>query len=51
MSYEPEVHEAQTSILRALLFAKEAGFAELQKQQALVVTTSIFISKSFPKLG
>ncbi len=31
MSYEPDVHEAQTSILRALLFAPHAGFAELQK--------------------
>lgn len=31
MSYEPDVHKVQTSILRALLFAPHAGFAELQK--------------------
>lgn len=31
MSYEPNVHDAQTSILRALLFTPRAGFAELQK--------------------
>lgn len=31
MSYEPDVHKVQTSILRALLFVPYAGFAELQK--------------------
>lgn len=31
MSFEPEVHKAQTSILRALLFIPHASFAELQK--------------------
>lgn len=31
MSYEPDVHKVQTSILRALLFTPQAGFAELQK--------------------
>lgn len=35
MSYEPTVHEAQTSILRALLFTPHAGFAELQKTTSL----------------
>jgi ADP-ribose pyrophosphatase YjhB (NUDIX family) len=31
MSFEPDVHKAQTSILRALLFIPHASFAELQK--------------------
>lgn len=31
MSYEPDVHKVQTSILRALLFVPSAGFAALQK--------------------
>lgn len=31
MSYEPDVHTAQTAILRHLLFTPAAGFAELQK--------------------
>ena len=31
MSYEPDVHTVQTSILRALLFVPHANFAELQK--------------------
>ena len=35
MSYEPDVHQAQTSILRALLFTPRAGFAELQKTTEL----------------
>lgn len=35
MSYEPDVHEAQTAILRHLLFVPSAGFAELQKQTNL----------------
>ena len=35
MSYEPDVHKVQSSILRALLFAPNAGFAELQKTTEL----------------
>jgi ADP-ribose pyrophosphatase YjhB (NUDIX family) len=35
MSHEVKVHEAQTSILRELLFLPEAGFAELQKPTGL----------------
>ena len=35
MSYEPDVHKVQTTILRALLFAPHAGFAELQKTTEL----------------
>ena len=35
MSYEPSAHAAQKSILRHLLFTKQAGFAELQKQTEL----------------
>jgi len=35
MSYEPQVHEAQTLILRHLLFVPNARFAELQKKTEL----------------
>jgi 8-oxo-dGTP pyrophosphatase MutT (NUDIX family) len=35
MAYEAKVHEAQTSILRELLFRPEAGYAELQKPTKL----------------
>lgn len=35
MSYEPAIHEIQMLILRHLLFAEDAGFAELQKSTAL----------------
>ena len=35
MSHEVEVHSAQTSILRELLFHPSAGFAELQKPTGL----------------
>lgn len=35
MSYEPDVHTAQTAILRHLLFVPSAGFAELQKSTDL----------------
>lgn len=35
MSYESLVHNAQTAILRQLLFVHEASFAELQKQTGL----------------
>ncbi len=34
MSLEVNIHEAQTSILRELLFLPAAGFAELQKPTA-----------------
>lgn len=35
MSHKVEIHEAQTSILRELLFHPDAGFAELQKPTGL----------------
>jgi len=35
MTYEPDVHTVQTSILRALLFVPHANFAELQKTTSL----------------
>lgn len=35
MSYEPQTHEAQVAILRHLLFAKEAAFADMQKTTGL----------------
>lgn len=35
MSHEVKIHNAQTSILRELLFRPEAGFAELQKPTKL----------------
>src|SRR5690349_18563524 len=35
MSYEPNAHEAQTAILRHLLFCIEAGFADLQKKTGM----------------
>lgn len=35
MSYEPQAHEAQVTILRHLLFTPDAGFSELQKGTAL----------------
>jgi ADP-ribose pyrophosphatase YjhB (NUDIX family)/predicted transcriptional regulator len=35
MSYEPQAHEAQVTILRHLLFTPEAGFSELQKGTGL----------------
>lgn len=35
MSYEADAHKAQKTILRHLLFTKQAGFAELQKQTEL----------------
>jgi 8-oxo-dGTP pyrophosphatase MutT (NUDIX family) len=35
MSIEVKIHEAQTSILRELLFVQQAGFAELQKPTGL----------------
>ena len=35
MAYEAKIHEAQTKILRELLFRPSAGYAELQKPTAL----------------
>ena len=35
MSYEPEAHEIQVAILRKLLFVKNAGFADLQRETAV----------------
>lgn len=35
MAHEVKIHEAQTSILRELLFVRDAGYAELQKPTGL----------------
>lgn len=35
MAYEAKIHDAQTSILRELLFQPQAGYAELQKPTGL----------------
>lgn len=35
MSHEVKIHEAQTNILRGLLFTHEASFSELQKKSGL----------------
>lgn len=51
MSYEPDVHQAQTSILRALLFAPHAGFAELQKTTDLTSDHFNFHIKKLVEAG
>jgi ADP-ribose pyrophosphatase YjhB (NUDIX family) len=42
MSHEVKIHEAQTSILRELLFTPEAGFAQLQKPTGLSSNHFVF---------
>ncbi len=51
MSYEPDVHKVQTSILRALLFAPHAGFAELQKTTELTSDHFTFHVKKLMEAG
>ena len=51
MSYEPDVHKVQTSILRALLFAPNAGFAELQKTTELTSDHFTFHVKKLISAG
>ncbi len=51
MSYEPDVHKVQSSILRALLFAPNAGFAELQKTTELTSDHFTFHVKKLMAAG
>lgn len=51
MSYEPTIHEAQTLILRHLLFVPSAGFAELQKSTALTSDHFNFHIKKLVETG
>ena len=51
MSTEVKIHEAQTSILRELLFVKSAGYAALQKPTGLASDHFNFHIKSLVALG
>ncbi len=51
MSHTVEIHEAQTAILRELLFHKEAGFSELQKPTKLDSDHFKFHMKRLVELG
>lgn len=51
MSHEVKVHEAQTSILRELLFHPSAGFAELQKSTKLSSDHFNFHIKRLQEIG
>jgi 8-oxo-dGTP diphosphatase len=51
MSHEVKIHEAQTSILRELLFLPAAGFAELQKPTALTSDHFTFHINRLVELG
>jgi 8-oxo-dGTP pyrophosphatase MutT (NUDIX family) len=51
MSYEPNVHEAQTMIIRCLLFKPYAGFAELQKATGLTSDHFTFHVRKLTELG
>ena len=51
MSLEVQIHEAQTSILRELLFLPEAGFAELQKPTGLTSDHFTFHINRLVELG
>lgn len=51
MSYEPDVHKVQTSILRALLFVPSAGFAALQKTTDLTSDHFTFHVKKLIEAG
>ncbi len=51
MSYEPDVHKVQISILRALLFAPHAGFAKLQKTTSLTSDHFTFHIKKLMDAG
>jgi len=51
MSHEVKLHEAQTSILRELLFAPQAGFADLQKPTGLGSDHFMFHVNRLMELG
>src|SRR5690242_16238231 len=51
MSLEVSIHEAQTSILRELLFLPAAGFAELQKPTGLTSDHFTFHINRLVELG
>ena len=51
MSHEVKIHDAQTSILRELLFHKSAGFAQLQKKTNLASDHFNFHIKKLLELG
>lgn len=51
MSLEVQIHEAQTSILRELLFLPAAGFAELQKPTGLTSDHFTFHINRLVELG
>ncbi len=51
MSHEATIHEAQTLILRELLFRPHAGFAELQKPTGLSSDNFTFHIKRLTELG
>lgn len=51
MSHEVKLHEAQTSILRELLFAPQAGFAELQKPTGLTSDHFMFHVNRLMEIG
>lgn len=51
MSHEVKLHEAQTAILRELLFIPQAGFAQLQKQTKLTSDHFTFHINRLMELG
>ncbi|HSX30868.1 MAG TPA: NUDIX hydrolase [Candidatus Saccharimonadales bacterium] len=51
MSHEAEIHQAQTHILRELLFVNQAGFAKLQKPTGLTSDHFKFHIKRLLELG
>jgi ADP-ribose pyrophosphatase YjhB (NUDIX family) len=51
MSYEAQIHQAQTQILRELLFVDKAGFAALQKPTGLTSDHFKFHIKRLLELG
>ena len=51
MSIEVKIHQAQTGILRELLFVKEAGYAELQKPTGLASDHFNFHISKLVELG
>jgi len=51
MSHEVKIHDAQTSILRELLFHRSAGFAQLQNKTALKSDHFNFHIKKLLELG
>lgn len=51
MSHEVKLHEAQTSILRELLFVPQAGFAQLQKPTGLTSDHFMFHINRLMEIG